>query len=143
MISTENLTKEERAEYWQMVLDEFQDSGLTKTAYCQENEISVSTFNYWENRLRELQENSAEPRFTELPVPDGEPNEIRFTIPATPEFIPQLSLLLNDVQVFANSNTPMTLLSEVLGEPGYAKCCYRFQACLRRHRQDRSSKSPR
>ncbi|SFQ51731.1 hypothetical protein SAMN02910358_02607 [Lachnospiraceae bacterium XBB1006] len=51
MISTENLTKEERAEYWQMVLDEFQDSGLTKTAYCQENEISVSTFNYWENRF--------------------------------------------------------------------------------------------
>ena len=59
--SLANLTKEEYAEYWQMVLDEFQDSGLTKTAYCQENEISVSTFNYWENRLRELQENSAEP----------------------------------------------------------------------------------
>ena len=55
MGTSEEMTKEERIEYWEMVLEDFNQSGLNKTCYCQNNDIPVSTLNYWSNRLRELQ----------------------------------------------------------------------------------------
>ncbi|MBO6113159.1 MAG: portal protein, partial [Lachnospiraceae bacterium] len=56
MINTDDMTKEELVEYWQMVMEDFSDSNKTKTEYCKENEIPLSTFNYWVNRLEELKQ---------------------------------------------------------------------------------------
>ena len=46
MGTSEEMTKEERIEYWEMVLEDFNQSGLNKTCYCQNNDIPVSTLNY-------------------------------------------------------------------------------------------------
>ena len=37
MGTSEEMTKEERIEYWEMVLEDFNQSGLNKTCYCQNN----------------------------------------------------------------------------------------------------------
>ncbi len=51
---TDDMTKEERQVYWEMVIEEWSSSGLTKTEYCQKNDIPVSTFNYWYNKISNL-----------------------------------------------------------------------------------------
>ena len=45
MKSKDQITKEERVEYWEMVISEFKESGQTKSEYCGNNDIPVSTFN--------------------------------------------------------------------------------------------------
>ncbi|MCR5357153.1 MAG: hypothetical protein K6E63_07090 [Lachnospiraceae bacterium] len=81
MGTSEEMTKEERIEYWEMVLEDFNQSGLNKTCYCQNNDIPVSTLNYWSNRLRELQasKESSGDRFIELQVPEGNEKSIYYT----------------------------------------------------------------
>lgn len=121
MLSTEDMTKEERAQYWEMVVEEFNESGLTKTDYCRNNDIPVSTFNYWENRLKEMvQAKEMEGhRFVELPVPVDEKRHPPAAIPGG-GFHTELVVMYGGVSLFLNSDTPLPLLSAVLEEMGYA-----------------------
>ena len=34
MVATDDMTKEEREEYWALVFEEYHESGLCKTEYC-------------------------------------------------------------------------------------------------------------
>lgn len=34
-----------------MVLEEYESSGMNKSEYCRVNDIPVSTFNYWPDKL--------------------------------------------------------------------------------------------
>ena len=61
MSITDNMTKEERKEYWELVMEEYADSDLSKEDFCDANDINPSTFNYWENRLEELNESNCHP----------------------------------------------------------------------------------
>ena len=45
------MTKEEKYEYWRMVMDEYESKGISKSDYCKQNDIPVSTFNYWLDKL--------------------------------------------------------------------------------------------
>lgn len=125
MLSTEDMTKEERVQYWEMVIEEFNESGLTKTDYCRNNDIPVSTFNYWENRLKEMaQEKEMEgSRFVELPAPADERRHPASPIPGrcAGDFYPELAVMYEGVDIFLNSDTPLPLLSAVLEEIGYVK----------------------
>lgn len=129
---TDNMTKEERIEYWELVMEDFQQTDLTKTAYCQENDLSVSTFNYWENRLKDLhaEELLDGNRFVELIPPgsdDAESNS-RFARDkgSVPEratsagFEPELTIQCNDLQIMVNSSTPLPLLRQILREARHA-----------------------
>ncbi len=40
-MATDDMAREERLEYCGMVVDEFHQSGLTKTEYCQKNDIGI------------------------------------------------------------------------------------------------------
>ncbi len=119
MALTENMSREERQEYWELVISEFSESGLTKTDYCKNNEIPVSTFNYWENRLKELGETNDGSRFVELKVHDGVSPRIQLA-ESFPTFQPELGIDFAGLRILINSQTPMSLLSNVLGEMGYA-----------------------
>lgn len=121
-MATDDMTKEERMEYWGMVVDEFHQSGLTKTEYCQKNDIPVSTFNYWDNKLNDLaaEASSGGSRFVELPV-SGNKKDLRVDMRDTVIFQPELSLLYNKMQILIDSSTPMSLLQSVLKEIGYAE----------------------
>ena len=78
-----------------MVVDEFHESELTKTAYCQKNEIPVSTLNYWENRLKEMKlaEEERGNRFVELSVPEGDSATIRFSSFNADDFVTEIALI--------------------------------------------------
>ena len=116
---TENMTKEERLEYWKMVVEEYTQSGLTKTDYCKNNDIPVSTFNYWDNRLKELVGENSGSRFIELKVPGKSESDVRIT-ESNVLFVPELGIDYQGLRILINSRTPMVLLSEILGELGYA-----------------------
>ena len=119
MAATDNMTKEDRIEYWEMVIDEFTHSGLTKTDYCRNNDIPVSTFNYWENRLKELAVENTGSRFVELKLPKGVATDVAFT-ETNSAFVPELGIDYRGLRILINSLTPTELITDVLGELGYA-----------------------
>ena len=123
MGTSEEMTKEERIEYWEMVLEDFNQSGLNKTCYCQNNDIPVSTLNYWSNRLRELQasKESSGDRFIELQVPEGNEKSIYYTRSDGYGFKPEIIVETGDFKISLNSSTPIPLLTAVLKELYYAK----------------------
>ena len=41
----------EAASYWQQHIDALQESGLTRKAYCERNQIKISTLDYWRHQL--------------------------------------------------------------------------------------------
>ena len=114
---TEEMTREERAEYWGLVVDEFNCSGMTKTAYCEKNDIAVSTLNYWINKLGELA--SAEAlggnRFAELLPPVQDEPASGFGQAHTPH-MPCLSLAIKDVRIDVFTGIPIGLLRQVIAE---------------------------
>ena len=47
----DEMSKDEKREYWEMVLEEYESSGVSKSEYCRVNDIPISTFNYWLDKL--------------------------------------------------------------------------------------------
>lgn len=122
MINTDDMTKEERVEYWQMVMEDFSDSNKTKTEYCKENEIPLSTFNYWVNRLEELKQADEfkADRFVDISDEIAKDHPISIGISDPMMFIPELVMDYEGVHILINSSTPMQLLSSVIREIGNA-----------------------
>lgn len=122
MINTDDMTKEERVEYWQMVMEDFSDSNKTKTEYCKENEIPLSTFNYWVNRLEELKQADEfkADRFVDIADEIAKDHPISIGISDPMMFIPELVMDYEGVHILINSSTPMQLLSSVIREIGNA-----------------------
>ena len=123
MFTNVEMTKEERIEYWEMVLEEFRQSGLNKTTYCQRNDIPVSTLNYWANRIKDIHASreTAGDRFIELPIPEGNAKVIRYSSGDRYTFAPEIILEYSGIKISLNSSTPMSLLSAVLKEIPYAQ----------------------
>ena len=121
MVDTDDMTKEEREEYWEMVIDDFKASGLTRSEYSKKNGIPVPTIDYWKKRVNEKRraESLGDNRFVELSIPKGEKHEIQFV--EHKEFIAEIELFFGDLRIFVNSETPMSLLKNVLSEVGYVK----------------------
>ena len=119
MGTTDNMTKEERVEYWELVMSEYEESGLTKKDYCDANGINISTFHYWQNRLDELNNADKSERFVELKVPSDAPKTMSFT-ESDSTFAPELGIDYAGLRILVSSNTPMALLNAVLSEVGYA-----------------------
>jgi len=42
----------QRREYWQSHIDACQESGMTRTAYCEQKGLNLKTFAYWKHRLK-------------------------------------------------------------------------------------------
>ena len=124
-MATENMTKEQREEYWQMVIDDFKEADVTKAEYCRKNEIAVSTFNYWESRLQEKENDANVGRFVELTEPSGEPKTIRYASslvpPSDDAFAPQAVIALDKIRILVNNETPGSLITTVLEALGYVK----------------------
>ena len=55
----DKITHQVRAEHWAKIMNECINSGMSKTAWCRANGISVKQFFYWQRILRrEAFENS-------------------------------------------------------------------------------------
>ena len=42
-----------KSEYWQQHLKDWKKSGQARTAYCSQNNLRLTTFDYWRKKLRE------------------------------------------------------------------------------------------
>lgn len=121
MTSTNDMTNEERREYWGMVIDEFRSNGSSKTEYCKNNEIPFSTFQYWYKKFTSDEAEESGSRFTELVDPALEKLKEE-PVPERPpqDFQGELSIQYGGVCIQVSSKTPMPLLTSVLGVLGYA-----------------------
>ncbi len=64
----ENLSS--KADLWADRISSFQESGLSRKEWCQQNEIPLSTFSYWSRKLQPkspVAESSDEPVSARLP----------------------------------------------------------------------------
>ncbi|MFO8083785.1 MAG: hypothetical protein R6U27_05645 [Desulfobacterales bacterium] len=59
---------EEKRRWWKEHVDTWSASGKTQTAYCRENDLSYSRFQYWKKRLIQ----SSKPAFIELCLGEAE-----------------------------------------------------------------------
>ncbi len=51
--NTESMTRSEsKREFWQEHINQWQKSGLAQPAYCDQQQISYTTFGYWRSQLR-------------------------------------------------------------------------------------------
>ena len=61
---------EYRAQTWAMLIQECNNSGLTKRAFCQQRGISEKSFYYWLRKLRSQMAETAVPQLVQLePTP--------------------------------------------------------------------------
>ena len=116
------MTKEEKYEYWRMVMDEYESKGISKSDYCKQNDIPISTFNYWLDKLDASNDDTNKGRFVELKVRDKKEDVVNIADELA-GFIPELNITFNNLIISINSNTPMQLLSDVMNEVGYVKGC--------------------
>ena len=116
------MTKEEKYEYWRMVMDEYKSKAISKSDYCKQNDIPISTFNYWLDKLDASNDNTNKGRFVELKVRDKKEDSVSIADELV-EFIPELNITFNSLIISINSKTPMQLLSDVMNEVGYVKGC--------------------
>ena len=116
MKTTDDMSTEERVEFWTMALGELKSSGLSKAEFCRQNGFRTSTLNYWQRRLDGRQtETAAATRFIELDPailrPDDGPGSHGTPAP----FAAQLSVLCGGVSILVGRDTPMELLARVVG----------------------------
>ena len=77
----DKITHQVRAEHWTKIMNECINSGMSKTAWCRANGISVKQFFYWQRILRrEAFENSQN---SLLPATAGPHQEMAPMVPAT------------------------------------------------------------
>ena len=75
VVPMDKITHQVRAEHWTKIMNECINSGMSKTAWCRANGISVKQFFYWQRILRrEAFENS---RNSSLPATVGPHQELR------------------------------------------------------------------
>jgi len=69
--------KNERRQFWQMVMETWQDSGMPVSKFCKTEGLSEGSFYNWRKRLygrnsqRNKQSNSRTPTFIEVAMPES------------------------------------------------------------------------
>lgn len=120
MEKIDDMTTEERVLYWRMIMEEYEESGLQRIDYCKKNDISLSSFDYWKRRLKEIdQDGSCEnQRLVEIKLQDIE-QETDHNFQTT-GFITEMLISCNGMYLHINTDTPMALIKQVVTELRYA-----------------------
>ena len=120
MMNTDDMTPEEMEGFWAMAVEDFKGSGLAKSAYCQQNDLSYSTFRYWLRKFDDQQAASEDhgSQFAELHLssfpsrqeqPTGIGSSVSLSLPS------ELAILYYDAVISIGRDTPMSLLADVIG----------------------------
>ena len=59
-------SSKQKQQYWQSHSKAYQESGLTRAAYCKQNKLNLKTFAYWRHRLKY---DAAPVKLVQLPSP--------------------------------------------------------------------------
>ena len=100
-----------KADFWAYRIHAFQESGLSRKDWCQQNEIPQSTLGYW---IRKIQsgttgtESFSDPVFAKLPTEQ----ELPFNSPAGSS--PITILLPENIRIEVGADCPARLMTSLL-----------------------------
>ena len=100
-----------KADLWAYRIHAFQESGLSRKDWCQQNEIPQSTLGYWIRRLQSETpetECTADPVFAKLPTEQ----ELQFNSPAGTS--PITILLPENIRIEVGADCPSRLMAALL-----------------------------
>ena len=96
---------EETTAYWKQQVQKFQESGLSRIAYCEQNQIKTFRFDYWRHKFSEPKERRS--RSAWIPV--------RIKEDAGQERPCGICLKVGRVEIEITRGFDQELLAEVLG----------------------------
>ena len=122
MDETMNMTPEDRVEYWGLVMSDFKESALSRIEYCKQNEIKLSTFDYWRKRLSDLNAFNEDDgsRFAELKLSPSDEKTACNTggrpLIAGSRFSTEMVISVGSIALYINSSTPIELITRIITE---------------------------
>lgn len=112
-MDTKLATMQIRTRQWASIIQDCRSSGLKVDDYCEQHSLSRNAYYYWQRKVKEAAlsqagfvEIQADALKAETGLPDSPPGS---------PFFPQLVLSVGGFSVGVNQDTPMPLLSQVLG----------------------------
>ena len=109
-INTNNHTIS-KSDLWSDRIRSFQESGLSRKDWCQQNEISQSTFSYW---IRKIQSEDSEIQFSPDPVFAKLPSEQELQDDTGAGDYPVTILLSENIRIKVGADCPARLLAALL-----------------------------
>jgi hypothetical protein len=73
----------EKAKHWQQQIEALKSGGLSRRAYCEKNQIKISTLDYWRlklSRSEDKTDGTSEPGWIPVRIRDDEPMGIDLRI---------------------------------------------------------------
>lgn len=109
-INTNNHTIS-KSDFWSNRIQAFQESGLSRKDWCQQNEVPQSTFSYW---FRKFQSGISEPQDSPDPVFAKLPSEQELQNNAGTGKPPVTILFLEKIRIEVGADCPARLLTALL-----------------------------
>ena len=100
-----------KADLWADRIHAFQESGLSRKDWCQQNEIPQSTLGYW---IQKIQGKSAEPKSVSNPVFAKLPSEQELKFNAPEGTSPVTILLPENIRIEVGADCPARLMTALL-----------------------------
>ena len=135
LTETTGMTKEEKLDFWRLVIEDQEQSGLTVSQYCSANSINRGVFYRWERRLRDtlIMDTNDKYSITDTPefveIETDEESSSKINIPVVKKLRPittdvntesTLSIKIKDIDVVVSESTSMDLLEKVIKVLAYA-----------------------
>ena len=102
-MDTKLATKQIRLREWAEIIKDCKSSGLKVDDYCSQNSLSRDAYYYWLRKVKEAALLQA--GFVEMPAARSVPSG----------FVPQMQIQVDDIGIGINKDTPVELISTVLG----------------------------
>lgn len=112
-IDTKLATIQIHTKQWASIIQDCPSSGLKVDDYCEQHSLSRNAYYYWQRKVKEAALSQA--GFVEIQTDTLKAETGLADSPSGSRFFPQIVLSVNGVSVGINQDTPMPLLSQVLG----------------------------
>ena len=112
-MDTKLATIQIRTKQWASIIQDCLSSGLKVDDYCEQHSLSRNAHYYWQRKVKEAALSQA--GFVEIRADTLKAETCLADGPSGSPFFPQIVLSVNGVSVGIDQDTPMPLLSQVLG----------------------------
>lgn len=112
-MDTKLATMQIRTKQWASIIQDCRSSGLKVDDYCEQHSLSRNSYYYCQRKVKEAALSQA--GFVEIQSDTLKAEACFPPRPSDNSFFPQMVLSVGGVSVELNQDTPMPLLSQVLG----------------------------
>ena len=100
---------EETTAYWRQQVQAFEESGLSRVAYCEQNQIKIFQLDYWRHKFAESKQKSSKPGWIPLRIKESSAGRSA-----------GIRLRIGKLEIEVSRGFDKELLSEVLRSVGSA-----------------------